>query len=343
MDWMNQLKKMEGAVNMEYDYYAPKNVIKSFSPSLNWIFGRGNGLPFGLGVLAFGPPKAGKSLISNLFVSGLHREFPDAIAIKYNTEMRDGAQSSQEDLIKWNIDPNRYLGFDVNKPNLIFDKITNEIEPMLKQGMPLKLIIIDSLNGVEGIKAANKESILDHLIGDDAMTIGLGLKRILDVIRKYKIALICTGHIRANIDVVGNPKYAPKTKLSGGYAMKHFFEYYLEVNRDNSSESKITDESVKDLKDNAEVKGHRIYCKMTESSMGVAGRSGRFTIEYDKGLVGIEEEVFELSKNLNIVERPNNTQYVFGGQKFIGKDKFITAIKEDEKLKKELINLIYSK
>jgi archaellum biogenesis ATPase FlaH len=334
---------MEGAVDTEYDFYAPQNVIRSSSPSLNWVFGRGNGLPFGLSVIAFGPPKAGKSLVSNLMVAGLHKDFKDAIAIKFNTEMREGAQFSIKDQLKWNIDPNRYQAYDVNKPELIFDKITNEIEPMLEQGMPLKLIIIDSLNGVEGVKAAKKESILDFLVGDHALTIGEGLKRILPIIRKYKIALICTGHIRANIDVVGNPKYQPKTKLSGGYQEKHSIEYYLEVNRDNSSESKITDEKIKDLKDNSEIIGHKIYCKMTESSTGVAGRSGRFTIEYDKGLVGIEEEIYELSKSLNIVERPNNTSYVFGGKKYVGKEAFITAIKDDEKLRAELLKLIYSK
>ena len=343
MDWMSQLRKMEGAVDTEYDFYAPQNVIRSSSPSLNWVFGRGNGLPFGLGMVIFGPAKGGKSLVSNAFVAGLHASHPDAIAIKYNTEMRDGAQCSQKDLAKWKIDPNRYSAFDVNRPELIFDKITQDIEPMIKAGMPLKLIIIDSLNGILGRMDAKNESILDFTVGDHANTIGIGLKRLLDIIRVNKIALICTAHIRANIDIVGNPKYAPKTKMAGGHAAKHFFEYYLEAQRDNDKESKILDEKIKDLKDNSEIIGHKIWCKMTESSVGVAGRTGRFAIEYEKGLVGQEEEIYELSKNLNIVERPNNRTYIFGANKFNSKEEFMTAIKEDDKLRKELLNLIYSK
>lgn len=345
--WMKLLNKMDGAVNIEYDPYNEENLIRSTSPSLNWIFGRGHGLPFGQSAICFGPPKAGKSLIANLFIAGLHKDSPEAEVVKFNTEMRESTQSGQSDLIKWGIDPNRYQGFDVNEPQLIFDRITNEFEPMLQEGWPLKLIIIDSMEGVEGVKAANKTSILDHLIGDHALTIGEGLKRILPIIRRYKIAIICTSHVRANIGAMGHA--APKTKMAGGYAQKHWFEYYIEVKGDKSAEGKSNaigekfESEIKDFKGNKTLTGHKIWCKMLENSVGVAGRSGQFTINYNSGIVNIEDELFELAKNLNIVERPNNRTYTINNQTFSSKGDFIKAIKEQEIIKKQILTAVYKK
>ena len=340
---MQKLGKMDGAVNKEYDPYAKENVIRSTSPSLNWTFSRGCGLPFGQSLICYGPAKAGKSLLANLFIAGLHNDFPEAEAVKFNTEMRESVQST--DLSKWGVDENRYQGFDVNNPALIFDRITNEFVPLLEEGWPLKLIVIDSMEGIEGVKAANKSSILDHLIGDHALTIGEGLKRILPIIRKYKIAVICTSHVRANIGVMG---HGPKVKMAGGYAQKHWFEYYIEVKGDKSADgrSSATGEKlqsdIKDFKGNKEFTGHKIWCKMAESSVGTAGRTGQFTLSYDNGIVNIEDEIFELAKNLNLAERPNNRTYIFNDVSYGSKKDFITAIKEEKDIQKQLLEMVYS-
>ncbi len=343
VDWMKQLNKMDGATDKAYNPFAVNNVLRSTSPSLNWTFSKGFGLPFGQSLIVFGPPKAGKSLIANLFVAGLHAQDPTAIAVKFNTEMRESAQG---DMSLWGYDDNRYQGYDVNNPGDIFDRITNEFVPLLEAGMPLKLLIIDSMEGVEGVKSANKESILKHTIGDHALTIGEGLKRILPIIRKYKIAVICTSHIRANIGAVG--KMAPKTKMAGGFAQKHWFEYYMEVKRDGGADSKksITgekfDTGVKDFKDNKELTGHKIWCKMKESSVGVAGRTGQFTLDYTNGIVNTHEEIFFLAKNLGIAERPNNTTYVYEDVKYVGKQKFAEAIRDDKDMAKRIMDQVYA-
>ncbi len=343
-NWMKQLREMEGATDFEYNPFVPENVIKSPSPYLNWIFGKGAGLPFGYGCILYGPPKSGKSLVSYLLTAGLHSQDPDAIVVKFNTEMRESAQVGKN----WNIDFERYSAFDVNDPALIFDRIKQEILPMLEAGMPLKMIIIDSLQGIMGVKEGDKQSVKDHLMGDHALTIQGGLKSILSIIRKYKIAFVCTEHIRANLDVGKNPR-AKKEKMAGAWAEKHFFEYYIEVKRDNSAEGKVdslgnslTNEIV-DARGNKEKTGHKIYIKMDESSVGVAGRSGIFTFDYDKGLINTEEEIFELSKNLNLIERPNNRTYILDDQKYSSKEEFITILKNDPNISKKLLEKIYNK
>jgi len=344
--WMKQLSKMEGAVDTEYDFFAPENVLGFPSPSVNWIFGKGHGLPFGYGALLFGPPKAGKSIFSNLAVGGLHAQDPEAMAVKFNTEMREAGQ--MEDY--WGVDPNRYQAYDVNEPEFIFDRIKKDIFPMVQDGMPLKLIVIDSLQGIQGVKEAARDSVTNHLMGDHAKTIQDGLKAILPVIRRHKIALICTAHIRGNLDA---GMYGPKEKMAGGWGQKHFFEYYIEIKRDNSAEGKksVTGEAfeteVKDFRGKKEKTGHKIYIKNNDSSVGMgSGRSGQITIDYRKGLINTEEEVFELAKNIGAVSRPNNRTYIWneGAEdevKFASKGDFIEMIRENEGFRKNLLKKIY--
>lgn len=333
---MKQLNKMEGAVDKEYNPFAPENVLKSTSPSLNWIFGKGSGIPFGYGCILYGPPKSGKSLVSNLFAGALHAQDPEAMCIKFNTEMREAGQ--MEDY--WGIDQDRYMAYDVNEPELIFDRIKNEILPMVQDGMPLKLIIIDSLQGIQGVKESNRDSVTNHLMGDHAKTIQDGLKAILPTIRRHKIALICCAHIRGNLDA---GMYGPKEKMAGGWAQKHFFEYFVEVKRDGSAASKIENDEVKDFRGKKEMAGHKIYVKMAESSVGVAGRSGQFTLNYDQGLVNTGEEIATLAKSLGLVEMPNNRTYIVGDKKYTSKADFNKALEQDLELQKELLDKVYAR
>lgn len=344
-DWMKKLDKLEGAVAGETNPYAEGNVLRSTSPSLNEIFGKGAGLPFGFTAISYGAPKAGKSLIANSFIAGLHRDYPEAIAIKFNTEMREKTQTGAF-MDMWGIDKDRYKGFDVNEPQFIFDYITGPLTEMVDAGMPLKLIVIDSMEGIEGVKAANKESILGHTMGDHALTIGEGLKRILPFIRRNNIAVICTSHVRANFS--GGP-HGPKTKMAGGFAAKHWFEYYIEVKRAGAAEDKkdlagkkFEDATKKDFKRDNEVTGHKVWTKMAQSSNGVAGRTGQFTFDYSSGIVNDHEEIYKLACNYKLIEKPNNTTHIYNEQNFNGKVKMAEFIRDNEDARKDLLEKIYA-
>jgi len=335
-DWMKKLQKMDGAVSGDYNPFAPENVLRSPSPSLNWIFGKGSGLPYGYSAIFYGPAKAGKSLASYLMTAQLHKDTTDGICIRFDTEMRAEAQVDE----MWGIDQKRFQAFNVNDPTEIYDRISNEFKDLLEAGMPIKMIIIDSLNGMKGVKRMGKDSVADHLMGDDALTHGIGLKNILPIIRKHKIALICTSHIRANFDA---GMYGPPTKMAGGHAQKHFFEYYIDVRRDNSADSKIEDkEGGNDFRGKKELTGHKIYVKLAESSVGVAGRSGEFTLDYKKGLINVGEEIATLAKKYQLVEMPNNRTYIVGDKKYTSKAQFNKALEDDPELANKLLEQIYA-
>lgn len=335
--WMQKLQKMDGAVNpSEYNPFAKENVLRSPSPSLNWIFGKGAGIPFGYSAIFYGEPKSGKSLSSYLMAGQLHRDDPEALVVRFDTEMRADAQIDP----MWGIDHDRFMAFNVNDPTQIYDRIANDLKEMLEDGAPIKLIIIDSLQGMKGVKRMGKDSVADHLMGDDALTHTIGLKNILPVIRKYKIALICTSHVRANLDA---GMYGPKEKMAGGWAQKHFFEYFIQVAKNNSSADKIEDSSVKDFRGKGEILGHKIKVKMVDSSVGIQGRSGEFTLSYRKGLVNVGEEIATLAKSLNLVEMPNNRTYIVGDKKYSSKAEFNEALEKDTELAQSLLEQIYAR
>src|SRR4051812_12506136 len=107
--WMDKLQKLEGAVNRDYDPWS--DVIRSPSPSINFTFGRTHGLPRGYVLTIFGPPRHGKSLLINSFIGQMHKDDPDAICVKYNTELREGIQLTRKDMGLFGIDESRYMAF----------------------------------------------------------------------------------------------------------------------------------------------------------------------------------------------------------------------------------------
>ena len=56
--WMQKLAKLDGAVTEKHNPF--NSVIRFPSPSVNFIFGGGWGLPRGYSMILYGPPKAGK-------------------------------------------------------------------------------------------------------------------------------------------------------------------------------------------------------------------------------------------------------------------------------------------
>lgn len=338
--WMSKLQKLEGAVIERRNIH--KNVIQPASPYLGFIFGHGHGLPFGHSMMLWGEPKSGKSLIANLMAGALHSADPDAIVMKFNTELREG-QLDEALAKKCGICLDRYVGYDVNSPDLIFDTIEKQVNALCQEGMPLKLIILDSLNSVQGRRGMNSESILTQQMGDRALTIKEGMLRILPVLRKHNIALITTSHSTPQLDVWEARKSGPM-KPSAGVGTLHTQEYIVFVQKDTTKAGRtdidgkeFVDESVSDGAEKGDSTGHKIRFCMKESSFGSSGRHGFFTWDFNRGIINTHEEIWQLGLGRNIIEKVSNVTYAFGGVKWTGKDNAIRAIKEDPKIQEAIL------
>ena len=350
--FLTKLRALEGAVNPEAEH---PGVLQTPSPSVNWAlkndaYGvKNHGLPFGAGMLLYGPPKGGKSIITNALVGQLHRQDPEAIAIKFNTEMRGAMQDNSAQHKMWGIDPDRFVVFDANAPENIFDRIETDIGAMVQEGAKIKLIIIDSLTGISGRRTQNATTILTQQIGDHAATIKDGLGRIMTTIRKHGIALICTSHIRAELDQLEQMR-GNTVKMQGAWATKHFFEFfcYVEPNRSKTGKTTLagedfTDSEVVDFMDKAQKTGHKIRFTLKESSLGPSGRTAEFTLDYEKGIVNTYEEIFTLAVNMGILTRPNNQTYEYKDLKWRGLVNCLSAIRDSDTLQQQLLLEVFKK
>jgi hypothetical protein len=309
--FMSQLLELDGAVTHgSVDVYA--RGVESPSPSLNYCFDNTWCLPQGYTLLLGGPAKGGKSLIINSMIGQMHRDDPTAICIRYNTEFREQAQVTPQQLKVWGIDQNRLRAFEANLPEMIFDKIEEIVPKMIQMGLNLRLVIIDSLNDIKGKRAVSAVSVMNNSIGDLAMTLQTGLGRIKGVLRTNNVSAIYTTHTRSEMD----PNLVARgqtTKFAVSHYVKHTAEYFLRVERLETKAGR-TDLLGNEFKDGThkvdlsgqnkgegEESGHRIRVKMMDSSLGRPGRIGIFTIDHDHGIVNTHEEVLLLGIGIGIV------------------------------------------
>lgn len=337
--WFKQLTAYDDAVSYEYDSYAPENCLYTPSPFFDWIFAnKSNGIPKNSSILFFSEEKAGKSLCIYAIIMEMQRRDPEGIAIIFNTELRGQLQHG----VFPGLDRSRLVIYDTNDPVEIFDRIDKDIKPMVQDGMPLRILAIDSLTKIEGIKRGAADSIANHLIGDRALTVGIGLDKVAPFCKRNKILLLATEHLRANMD---GGYGQPKEKAAASWNTKHTFEYFVSLKRANAADDKVDiegnafeDAEIKDARGNKLLNGHRIYVKMEKSSIGQAGRAGIFTLSYDEGIINQHEEVFYLGTNTNIIKKEGTRNYFFKDQKWTSKKDCAMAIKADPKLSSEIMD-----
>lgn len=343
-NWMKQLKSFDDAVDYEYDSFAKENCLYTPSPYFNWIFAnKSNGIPKNASILFFSEPKAGKSLSIYALIMEMQRRDPEGLAIYFNTELRGQLQHG----VFKGLDRDRLVIYDTNDPVEIFDRLENEIKPMVQDGMPLRIVSIDSLTNIQGIKRGNAESVGQHLMGDRALTIQTGLSKAVPFCKRNGILLAATEQVRANMDA---GSYGPKEKMAASWATKHAFEYFISLKRAGSSDDKadiegktFEDEDSKDARGNKLLTGHKVYVKMEASSIGSAGRAGVFTLDYNEGIINQHEEIFWLGKNTGVLTTENNRTYEFQGQTFNGKKQAAQAIKENPELAQAILEAVVAK
>jgi hypothetical protein len=339
--WLKQLRAYDDTVDYEYDSFAPENCLYTPSPYFNWIFAnKSDGVPRNASILFFSEPKAGKSLSCYAMVLEMQKHDKEGIVVYFNTELRGQLQHN----VFPGIDKDRLIIYDTNEPTEIFDRVEHDIKAMVQDGMPLRMIIIDSLNNITGVKRLAADSVSDHLIGDKALTLQTGLEKLIPFCKRNKIFLAATAQIRGNLDGGYN---APKEKMAATWATKFAFEYYVSLKRAGAAEDKMDiegktfeDEEIKDARGNKLLNGHKIYAKMEQSSLGPAGRAGVFTMDYSNGIINQHEEVFFLGKNTGIITVRGNRYYGFGGKEWGSKAECAQAIRDNPELAQAIIEAV---
>jgi hypothetical protein len=349
--WMTQLSKTDAAVKRDYNPFS--RVLRSSSPSFNSIYANTHGLPFGYSEVIWGAPGSGKTIITNDKIGQLHKDDPEAIVLKYNTEQREELQMTPRIARQFGIDLDRYQAYNTNRPDEIFDHIAGPVAAMCQQGAPIRYIIVDSTSDILGRRTMNADTVMQQQIGDEAKTIQDGLKAIKPTIRRNKIAMTLVAQARAELDPLEQMR-GNKLKMHAAWALQHFAEYfiYIEQNKGKTGKTDLAGNTFEDAKKtdamgHAERFAHKIRVVMKKSSCGPAHRAGEFTLDYYRGIVNIHEEVFLLGVGQGVVLRPTNQSYTVPdyptkgeNRTYRGKDNFITALKEDAPMATEILKRV---
>jgi hypothetical protein len=336
---MAQLLKLDGAVADEHDPFA--SIIDSPSPSFNYTFDNTWGLPDGYALLLGGEPKGGKSILLSAIIGQLHQNDPEAVVIKYNTEMREKAQVTPAQKKLWGIDDDRYVAYEVNEPALIFDPIEKEVPRLIQEGLKIRLIAIDSVNDIQGRRSMNADTVMQQQIGDEAKTLQDGFRRIKGILRRHGVSLILTTQVRAEMDMAEQMR-GNKVRLAVPWYVKHTCEYFMHVERLRTKAGRTDLEGNEFIDDSAKVdmsgqnKGegdesaHKIRVTMKDSSLGRPGRQGVFTLDHDKGIINKHEEVFLLGTGTGVIDTEKQGQFKWGGRQWTGKANMLAAIRDEK-------------
>lgn len=338
--WLKQLRAYDDTVDYEYDSFAPENCLYTPSPYFNWIFAnKSNGIPRNSSILLLSEQKAGKSLSCYAIVEEMQRRDPEGIAIYFNTELRGALQHN----VFSGLDKGRFVIYDTKDPEEIFDRVEKDIKAMVQDGMPLRIIIIDSLTNIQGIKRRDADSVSDHLRGDHALTIQTGLDKLVPFCKRNKILLIGTSQMRANQN---KGTHGPDTQMAESWTVKHTFEYFISLKRAGDADDKkdmdgktFEEEGMKDARENKLLTGHKIYVKCEANSIGPQGRAGVFTMDYEKGIINKHEEVFFLGKNTGVITLQGQT-YSFGPHSIRGQAAFAGLIRDNPDLYNGIVEAV---
>lgn len=347
-EYRKQLLKLDGAIRVRVNPYRQENIAKFRSPSMNWLFGNGHGPPLGHGVMFWGEPKCGKSLLTYDLIRAVQAMDPEYMVVKFDTEYRDDSQMTDESAAMWGVDLERLITVQKNTAKGVFDQIQVDIAGYCQAGIPVKMIAIDSISGIQGLQEESTESIEKQNMGDHAKTTKRGLKRILPVQKENKILLACSTHATAEMDQWEQKRNGP-SKAAASYGIRHHCEYFVNVERVKNADGKkdlleneLLDNSRKGMDDKGEKTGHKIKVWMQDSTVGPQDRVAQFTFDYKRGIINTNEEYYLLGKRWGIITRAGN-QYHFNGQSWRSEALTLEALRDSKELQDKIAAALLAK
>jgi len=355
--WMQMLLKDEKSVLASEAVQKGRVILPS--PSLNWALS--GGFYKGYATCLYGPEQSGKSLISMMAIGSMHQSDPEAIAMLISTEMR---VPSKERLIKMGVDPDRLVVRQVNRLEDVFDYIASVDESfentdgskagpglfyLLKEGAPIKALIIDSVKGIVGNRENSSESVAKEIMGDLSKSLGPALRKILPVIREHDLLCLLVQQVSMNMNPDEVKYQNKKWIIPSGQALKHFCETMMLVERVESKDSKIFSEDNFSMRDVALQDGHSIRCRLDKQNLDAPFREAQFQVHYRKGIVNTGQEVALLAKGLGVIKHPVNettgkeivAQWLFGEKKWIGWDRMVDEIEANPELQRQVMSEIH--
>ena len=155
------------------------------------------------------------------------------------------------------------------------------------------------------------------------------MKKLTPIVARANVAFIGINQVRVNLgQMFGDPTTSP-----GGKALKHACSLMINMGTVFGADSVIKDSSGSRV-------GHTVRAKIQKNKVGAPFRQAEYKVEYVKGIVNTEGEVFDLAVKYGLIERPSNQSYLVNGVKIRGRDNAIKSFSEDTTLVESYNNTV---
>ena len=313
-------------------------VISTGSPSLDDALGCG-GIPLGRLVQFYGPPGAGKSLMSMLLIKEAQRKDPTAQQLFIDAEGTFspswaetlGLDTSKIIVVDGDMAINgrrcftMLLGVPKEDKNHILSGKSKQgfLDQIITKSLNVNLIVLDSLGSIippiEDVAEVGKSGISTL-----ARFLTTTLRKVSLEVKKANIPFVIINHKRSSMD-----PYGPDHTFAGGNTYGHFLSANIYFEAVNRKDAQV-------LNDREEKIGGLVRAKVEKSKFGPWPRQCEFKVRFDQGIVDTHEETAELALKYNIVEKPSTMSYQYKDAKWVGISKFYEAVSADNDLRNEL-------
>ena len=269
------------------------------------------GLPKGRVVEIFGPESSGKTTLTLQAIAECQKEGGTAAFI----DAEHALDPSYAEKLGVNVDELLLSQPDTGEQAL-------EITDMLVKSNSVDLIVVDSVAALTP-RAEIEGEMGDHHVGLQARLMSQALRKITGNIQRSNAMVIFINQIRMKIGVMfGNPE-----TTTGGNALKFYSSVRLDIRRIGS------------VKEGDEVIGNETRVKVVKNKVSPPFKQAEFQIMYGQG-INVEGEILEYGQKLGLVEKAG-AWYSHNGEK-IGQGKVNASnfLKENSKIKNNLLKEI---
>ncbi len=263
--------------------------ISTGSLGLNMALGIG-GIPKGRITEIYGPESSGKTTV--------------ALSVAAQSQKNGGTVAFVD--VEHALDPKyaKTLGVDIDSL-LVSQPGSGEqaleiIETLVRSGA-VDVVILDSVAAMT-TKAEIEGEMGDANIGLQARLMSQAMRKLTSIISKTNCAAIFINQIREKIGVLfGNPETTP-----GGRALKFYSSVRIDVRRGEQ------------IKENGQVIGNRVRCKITKNKVAPPFKEAQFNLIYGVGISYLTE-IIDIAVEFDIINK-SGAWFSYKGQK-IGQGK----------------------
>ena len=336
----NQLNKSFGGKMFRGDspIMSSNPVIPFPSPTLADASHYG-GLPLGHIAHFYGPEGCGKTFFAMMMVKETMDSDPEAEVFWFDCEQ------------SFNIEWAEHIGIDLTRIHFTSENVGADVFHMIcgkpsatgkGKGTPgiltmnklgetnVKLIVLDSIPAL--IPPGEMGRGMDEMeMAAMARFLPKALRVTSKLLAETNTAMICINHVRESMGDMVN-----KYTYPGGKAFKHYLSLNVLFDTTQSRSATLWDNE--DDTENRKKVGHRIDCTIIKTRAGPNKWQARIWFDFINGKIAkLGEEVALLGSAYGVVERPNNTKWVYKDHEVTGKDNFFAFLDEHEDIRNQIV------